>query len=161
MNKKIFAALAIFVLVIVAGCGNSVKSDLDEYMKFQQTASAEAGPIIADFNSKASQIMSNRQTMNSKEEKIAALNDVVQKFTTIADKQKAYKPKTKEVQDLHDKAIKQMDMTLEELNKIIQAVQTDSFDQSTLDDINKKRQELQQVAKEYNDDLKALQEKYK
>ncbi|WP_110955495.1 hypothetical protein [Anaerosinus massiliensis] len=161
MNKKIFAVLAIFVLVIVAGCGNSVKSDLDEYMKFQQTSSAEAGPIIADFNSKASQIMSNRQSMNSKEEKLAALNDVVQKFTTIADKQKAYKPKTKEVQDLHDKAIKQMDMTLEELNKIIQAVQTDSFDQSTLDDINKKRQELQQVAKEYNDDLKVLQEKYK
>lgn len=153
--------LAIMVLFISTGCGTSVKSDLDEYMKFQQTMAAEAAPMMADFNSKANQIMSNRTAMNNKAEKITTLNDILQKYTTLAEKQKAYKPKTKEVQDVHNKAIKQVDMTLEELTKITQAVQSDKFDQTTIADINKKRQELQQVANEYRDDIKNLQEKYK
>ena len=161
LNKKILSTFAIIGLLISAGCGTSVKSDLDEYLKFQQGMSVEVAPMMADFNSKVNQIMSNRLVIDNKEEKVKTLNDIVQKFTVLAEKQKAYKPKTKEVQEVHNKAIKQVDMTLEELNKIMQAVQSDTFDQTTINDINKKRQELQQVAKEYKEDIKNLQEKNK
>lgn len=36
LNKKILITFAIIGLLISAGCGTSVKSDLDEYLKFQQ-----------------------------------------------------------------------------------------------------------------------------
>lgn len=161
LKKKIFIVAAFMVLIISTGCGTSVKSDLDAYLKFEQTMSAEANPVIAEFNTKASQIMSNRLKMDNKEEKLAALNDVLQKYTTLIEKEKAYQPKTKEVQEIHAKAVKQADMTIEELHKVIQAVESDKADQATIDEINQKRQELNKIAQEYKADIMALQEKNK
>ncbi|MBB5335688.1 hypothetical protein [Pectinatus brassicae] len=161
LKKKLFLVLAIMILAITTGCGTSVKDDLAAYLKFEQTMSTEAAPIIADFNSKIQQMMSNHTNVNKKEEKIKVITEALQKFTALADKEKAYKPKTKEVEAVHQMQVKQADITINVLNKIIKAVQDDKFDQNTISEINKTRQELQKAATDYRNAIAELQAKNK
>lgn len=155
MKKILSLFMLLVVLMAVAGCGNPVKSDLEAYIKFEQSGNAEIKLAVNDFMLKA-----NQPGLN-KPEKVALLNEGLQKFVAITEKQKAYKPKTQEVQDVHNKALLVLDLTLQVFQNVLQAVQTDTIDEAKIEEFNKKQQEAQKLADEYYNDVKKLQEKYK
>ena len=156
MKKKLIAILAIALLVICTGCfGDPVKTDLESYLNFEMSAEKEAQDFSLDF-------VGNAYGATSKEEAQKIISDGAQKITEIADKQKGYKPKTKEVQDIHDKYIKVMDTTVDALNdltKLMNSNKPPSTEQ--LNSIKKKQQDIIKITKEYRNDLNALAEQKK
>ena len=155
MKKILLLFILVLTLLPVAGCGNPVKSDLEAYIKFEQGCNAEIQLAVHDFMSKA-----NRPAL-SNPEKIAMLNESLQKFAALTEKQKAYKPKTSEVQAVHNKALQQLDLTIQVFQDVIQAVQTDTLDEAKAEEFTKRQQEAQNLAEEYYNDIIRLREKNK
>ena len=136
----VFILTALFA---TTGCfGDPVKSDLAEYIKFENTANKEVQSLSSDFMSKANSV-------SNKEEKLKFLNEGMQNLAAITEKQKNYKPKTKEVQDIHNKAVKALESSVEGFSELIQAVKSDTVTQETVNAMNKRQQDIQKLNTEY------------
>jgi len=153
--KKIVIILSVLLVVICAGCGTSVKNDLVEYVKFEQSADKEIQAVSSDFMKKISSVG------NNKEEKVKLLNEVLKNLTDITEKQRQYKPQTQDVQDIHNKGIKALDTTRGAFDGLIQAVDSDTLTEEKIKEFNSKQQEINRLTTEYYNDIKALQEKNK
>ena len=155
MKKKLLAIFVVALMLICTGCfGDPVKSDLEAYLSFENSVEKEAQDFSLDF-------MGNASSASSKEEAQKIISDGAQKMTAIADKQKNYKPKTKEVQDIHNKNIKVMDITVDTLNDLNKFMNLKNPSKEQFDNIMKRQQEVIKLTKEYRNDLNALAEQKK
>ncbi|WP_346352947.1 hypothetical protein [Azotosporobacter soli] len=155
MKKKLLVVMALIIMAICSGCFNDpVKSDLEAYVKFEQSANKEMSSFSAEFIAKAN-------VAADKAEKLRILNEGMQKMLAIAEKQKAYEPKTPEVIAIHNKALSVLNITLGMFDELIQALETDSLTPEQLNGINRKQQEINRLTTEYNNEVKALLEKKK
>lgn len=151
MKKRILAIMAVlFVVVFATGCfGDPVKSDLEDYIKFEQSTQQEALDFNANFMAKAN-------TAANKEEAVQILTDGAQKLGEITDKQKNYKPTTKEVQDIHAKSVQVLETTLQSLNDMRDALQNDTFSKETLKKFQNTQVEAANLTKDYYNDISKL-----
>lgn len=154
-KRMLWSLLLICMMGIFAGCGNDLKNDVQEYQKFWLGLNEEARPIMMDFQAKT------RLPNLNKDEKIAIMQDITGKLEAIAEKQKNYKPKTKEVQSVHEKAIKSLGLSIEGLKEMTIAAQNDTLDQNKIAEIMKKQEQVESLKKEASEELKALAEKVK
>lgn len=152
MKKKLLAIVIVIVMLIVTGCSNDpVKIDLESYIKFQMSVQKETQDLSLDF-------MGSVSNVSTREEALKTLSDGIDKLLTIAEKQKKYKPETKEVQDIHDKNIKIIDTNLVMLQETIQLLNSNKPPQEQLNNLNKRQQQIKRVNKEYKKAITTLAE---
>ncbi|MBP2652741.1 MAG: hypothetical protein H6Q73_310 [Firmicutes bacterium] len=155
-NRKILVAFMVLILLLMVGCGSDpVKSDLEEYLNFEMSVQKEAENFSLDLMSN----MSN--TAKDKAEVVKMFSDANGKLTEFAEKQKGYKPKTKEVQAIHDKYLKMLDNSTYVFNEITNMLNADKPTKEQLETLTQKQQEIIKLTKEYRDDIRNLAEQKK
>ena len=155
MKKKLLAIFLVAFMLICAGCfGDPVKSDLEAYLNFEMSVEQESQDFSLDF-------MGNAYGATNKEEVLKIFKDGTEKLTALADKQRSYKPKTKEVQDIHDKGIKVLDNSVATLNELTNLMNESNPSKEKLNSIMKGQQDTIKLMKEYRNDINALAEQKK
>jgi DNA repair ATPase RecN len=148
--KKIWAVLIFIVLLICAGCSTTLKSDLEQYIKFDNGVYKEWQKCRSDFIEQADKVDNRREEIKL----LAELND---RLEAIANKQNKYKPQTKKVQQIHNKAIKVTEDTRQTINDYIAAVESDTLTERGVSAIEERFQEINSLSAEYHSDIVALQ----
>lgn len=155
-KRIIMAAVMLMLVFVVTGCfGDPVKSDLEAYMQFEMSNQQEAQEISLDILGKMN------GAIQSKEEMLQAFNDTKKILAQFSEKQKNYKPKTKEVQDIHAKLLKQLELTDGVFSQIIELVNTENPTKQQVSNLQQKEKEIIQLAKEYQKDITTLAEQKK
>lgn len=155
MKKKFLAIAIVTLMLICAGCSSDpVKIDLESYITFEMSVEKETQGFSTDF-------MASVSNASTKEEALKILSDGIEKLLTIAEKQKQYNPSTQEVQNIHEKNIRVIDMTLVTLQETIQLLNSNKSPQEQLNNLNKRQQQIKKCIKEYKKSINTLAEEKK
>lgn len=146
--------MVIILTFICTGCATSVKADLVNYAKFEQGTWKELETIHNDFFGELT------SRINNKQDRLEILKKDLKKFTAAAEKQKQYKPQTREVQNVHKKFLKILDISEEVFYDMVQAEEHNSLTQGKADELRDKYHEAEELAKEYRQDVEFLRKNY-
>jgi len=157
IHNKILLAALVMLLLVTTGCfGDPVKSDLEEYLNFEMSNQSEMQDISLDM------IGNMGGAIQSKDQLVNWMNNAKVKLVNVTEKQKAYQPKTKEVQDIHAKELKMLDLSMETFDQMLTMVNSNTPpSKETLNGLIQKQQEIVKLAQEYQKDLKTLGEQKK
>ncbi|MCE5287177.1 MAG: hypothetical protein LLG02_15215 [Pelosinus sp.] len=147
--RKSWILFILLIVFICTGCGTSVKSDLEEYIKFDNSISRE-------FEDYRSDLMEQSKEINNRREEAQLLATYTSSFAAIKEKQKQYKPKTKKVQEIHKKAVQATEDTIDTINEYIAAVEADTLDERSFNSLRDKLQAAKSLSTEYHNDIIAL-----